>query len=110
MQATPKFGFYEIVRVQTRDPAKSHLNGEIGAVRGRTETEEHQVPFLYAVSIYSLGRTWSLFENELESTGEWAQREDHETGDSVRVRVDKKGRGTAIPPLDDERGDAGVNS
>jgi hypothetical protein len=97
MQAIPKFGFYEKVRVKTSDLAKSHLNGEVGAVLGRTETEEHPDPFLYAVSIDSLGRTWSLFESELEPTGQWAKREDYETGHRVRVRVDERGRGTKVP-------------
>jgi len=104
MQAKPRFGFYEKVRVKTSDPAKSHLNGEVGAVLGRTETEEHSDPFLYAVSIDSLGRTWSLFESELEPTGQWVKREDYETGHRVRVRVDEQGRGKIVPYDEEEMG------
>lgn len=98
MQRIPKFGFYEKVRVRGSDPAKSHLNGEVGAVLGRTDTEEHSDSFLYAVCIDSSGRTWSLFESELEPTGQWGKREDYETGYQVRIRVDERGRGTVIPP------------
>jgi len=98
MRLMPKFDFYEKVKVQTSDPLKSHLNGEIGTVLGCTETEEHQIPFLYGVLIDSLGRVWSLFENELEPTGQWGKPEDYKTGYSLRVRVDERGRGTIVPP------------
>lgn len=92
----PKFDFYEIVLVQSTDPKKSHLNGEIGTVLGLPEVDE-QPPNLYAVTIDSLGRVWSLFENELESTGQWAKREDFYDGSSVRVCVDERGRGNVAP-------------
>ena len=96
MQATPKFDFYEKVRVQSSDPEKAHLNGEIGTILGRTETDD-QKSFLYAVSIDSYRRTWALFEHELESTGQRAKREDYYDGSSVRIRVDERGRGTVVP-------------
>lgn len=96
MQATPKFGYYEKVRVRSSDTGKSHLNGEIGAVLGLTTTSD-QRSFLYAVSLDSSGRTWALFEDELESTGQWAEREDYFDGSTVRVRVDERGRGSLAP-------------
>ena len=102
MKPVPKFGFYEMVKVQTPDPKKSHLNGEIGAVLGRTDTEDHPDPYLYGVSIDSLGRVWAFFESELEPTGQWARREDYYDGSSVRVQVDERGRGTVVPTEDKE--------
>src|SRR5262249_17267278 len=99
--AIPKFDFFERVRVQTTDPAKAHLNGEMGMVLGRTQTENHPEPFLYAVTIDSCKDGWSLFENELEATGQWAQRQDYETGRRIRVHVDENGRGSIVPPEDD---------
>lgn len=98
MKAIPKFNFYEKVRVKTLDLAKFHLNGEIGVVLGRTETEEHPEPFLYGVSINSVGQVWSLFESELESTGEWASPEEYYDGSSVRVQVDEHGLGSIKNP------------
>lgn len=102
MQVKPKFDFYEKVRICTSDPAKSHLKGEIGAVLGRTETEDHPAPFLYGVCIDSLGRVWSFFENELAPTNQWAKREDYYDGSSVRVRVDERGRGEVVPREDEK--------
>lgn len=96
MPATPKFDFYEKVRVQSPDPSRSHLKGEVGVILGRVKTDD-QESFLYAVSIDSSGQTWSLFEYELESTGQWAKREDYYDGSSVRIHVDHRGRG-AVPP------------
>lgn len=80
MQARPKFDFYDRVLVQTSDPVKSHLNGEIGTVLGRTETEGHPEPFLYAVDLDSFNHTWCFFEDELEPTGERANPKDYFDG------------------------------
>jgi hypothetical protein len=102
MPANPKFDFYERVRVRTSNPTTSHLNGEIGTVIGRTETEDHPDPFYYAVDIDSSTVGWCFFESELESTGEWANPEDYFDGSWVRVRVDQRGRGTVVPPDDQE--------
>lgn len=96
MHATPKFDFYEKVLVQSSDPAKAHLHGEVGVILGRTETDDQKC-FLYAVLIDSSGRTWSQFEYELESIARRAKRDECYDGSSVRIRVDHRGRGTVAP-------------
>ena len=93
----PRFAFYEKVRIRTNDPAKAHLNGEVGAVIGRTETED-RTSWYYAVSLDKQHRVWCFDEHELEPTGEYARREDFFDGTLVKVRVDKQGRGTIEKP------------
>jgi len=95
MTPKPRFAYYEKVRVRTTDPAKAHLNGEVGAVLGRTDTQD-KTSWYYAVSLYTQQRSWCFFEHELEPTGEHAKREDFYDGTSMRVRVDEHGRGTIV--------------
>jgi len=101
MTPKPRFAFYEKVRVQTSDPSKAHLNGELGAIVGMTETED-KTSWYYAVDVYSQRHGWCFYEHELEPTGEYARREDFFDGTSVRVRVDERGRGTIVPPEDQD--------
>jgi hypothetical protein len=92
----PRFEFFEKVRVTATDAAKCHMNGRVGTVLGRTLTDD-ETSWLYAVSIELEENTWSLLEDELESTGEYSSRDEFYDGTSLRVRVDEKGRGTAVP-------------
>jgi hypothetical protein len=89
----PLFEFYEQVRISTTDMRKSHLNGKCGVVMGRTVTEEGD-SWYYAVDIDGQAEGWCFYEGELEATGRRFTREDFYDGSSVRVTVDKNGRGS----------------
>jgi hypothetical protein len=91
----PRFQFYEEVRVQTSDPLKSHVNGALGAVVGRTETEDN-TSWYYAVDLHQISEGWCFYENELESTGRIFNREDYYDGTSIRVQVDQQGLGKIV--------------
>ena len=90
--AEPKFQFYEYVRVVSVDPELAEINGERGAVLGRSEDEHGG--YGYAVLIDRDGICWSVEEADLEATGEVGTRADFYGDEPVRVRVDGNGRGT----------------
>ena len=91
----PRYAFYEKVRVQSLDRKAASVNGQLGAVLGRVTTDKGE--WYYTVYIYSTKESWCFFEHELLPTGEHAQREDFFDNSSVRVLVDKDGRGTIAP-------------
>ncbi len=86
----PRYEFYQEVQVRTSDPKKSHLNGRIGVVFGRTETSEN-TSWGYGVQLQD--KCWFFYEYEIQPTGRQFRREDFYDGSSVRVRVDENGRG-----------------
>ncbi len=88
----PKFQFYEYVRVVSDDPALAEVNGERGAILGRSEDEDGG--FGYAVLIGRDGICWSVDEADLQATGEFGTRADFYDDEPVRVHVDESGRGT----------------
>lgn len=98
----PMFDFYEKVRVCTQSQKCSSVNGEIGAVTGRTQCDDGQ--WYYSVHIYASGISWCFYEHELTPTGEHAAHEDFYDGSSIRVRVDKDGRCSIV-----EDDDANLN-
>jgi hypothetical protein len=87
MPPTPKFRFYEKVRI-------SSLDGELGAVLGMALGENGN--WSYGVHVYRTGRCRSCWENDLVSIGEFDRRETFYSGESVQVAVDKKGRGRTV--------------
>ena len=89
----PKFDFFEVVRIATRDDKYIAINGQLATVVGRTPTVD-QNSWIYAVSVESDAKTWSCFENQLEWTGVFRQREDCFDGSGVTVLVDPHGRGS----------------
>jgi len=91
----PRFDFYEEVRINTSDADKSHMNGLLAVVVGRTETED-RTSWYYAVDLQSQKKGWCFFERELEPTGRRFRREDFYDGSSIRVRVDEKGHGHIV--------------
>jgi hypothetical protein len=93
-ETAPRFRFYEKVRVDSQASEKAKVNGQIGAVLGRVETENGA--WYYTVYIYATETSWCFFEHELSPTGESASREDFYDGSSVRVEVDEKGRGSIV--------------
>jgi len=93
-ETVPKYGFYEKVRVDSQASEKASVNGQIGAVLGRVQTENGI--WYYTIYIYVTETSWCFFEHELSPTGEQASREDFYDGSSVRVRVDDEGRGNIV--------------
>jgi hypothetical protein len=90
----PKFDFYEKVRITSSLPSKQEVAGEVGAVLGKAQNDNSD--WSYAVWVYRDSICWSMHEHEMESTGEFDKEETFYSGKSVRVRVDKHGRGTII--------------
>ncbi len=103
MTITPRFTFYEKVRIHSIEPAKSHLDGEFGTILGRTLTEDNKT-WLYAVWLDSEQMTWSFNESELEGTGEYGQREDLYDGSKLRVVVDDSGEGKIVSQDEHDHG------
>ena len=90
-EAAPRYDFYEKVRVNSQMPENATVNGEIGAVLGRAQTEDGT--WYYTVNVSSSQTSWCFFEYELSPTGEQASRDDFYDGSSVRVSVDDEGKG-----------------
>ena len=83
---TPRFDFYEEVRVKKPDAEGSSLCGKIGIVMGRTLTQDN-CSWYYAVDLLSSDEGWCFYEHELETTGRKLRREDFYDGSSVQVRA-----------------------
>ena len=89
-----KFQFYERVVVLRDAP---EIFGKIGSVLGRAQADDGT--WLYAVFVAGPNEAWDVAESDLESTGIVDKREDFYSGQSVRVRVGKSGRGTMIKAI-----------
>lgn len=98
--ADPIFDFYEEVRIKSLDQAKSHLNGQIGVILGRTPRNDAS-SHSYGVALNNGKEAWCFFEDELESTGRIFRREDFYDGTVVKVHVDEHGRATLARPEGD---------
>lgn len=93
-----KFALYEVVRVRelprTISDGTASLEGVIlGVSMGDSSTDVS-----YSVFLDELQEAWFLDEKELESTGRFTRREDHYSGESIRVT--RKGRPSSQPPGD----------
>lgn len=86
MKNTPKFSFYERVRI-----AAGNRTPLVGFVMGRCEDDEHN--WHYSVQLEGKTTNTMFRESELESTGEVGSREDFYDGNSLRVRVNDSGEG-----------------
>ena len=100
MSTRPRFEFFEVVRVQTSTPESSlrQVNGKLGVVSGRACTDDGR--WSYGVFIYDDEVCWSVWEEELVSTGSFEDPHIRSTGESVRVAVDDDGYGYLV---DDQR-------
>ena len=94
MTSRPKFEFYEKVRIISTTPRAKEVFGEIAAVLGRAANEQGR--YYYAVFVYRDQICWEFKEEELEATGEFDTRDSFYSGESVRVKVDEKGRGRLV--------------
>jgi hypothetical protein len=81
---TPKYQFYEIVRVG-KHCRHRQLIGREGAILGMSQNE--QGIWGYAVALQPSGECWDLVEDNLESTGRMERRETFYDGTSVTVTV-----------------------
>ena len=57
MNGESRFDWYEKVRVVSARPAMASINGELGAILGKTETDDGR--WLYGVHIYAEKVVWS---------------------------------------------------
>lgn len=89
-----RFNFYEVVVVNIScDYNTEKLIGEEGVILGMSQDEDNG-QWSYAVSMSSTGAVWSLYEQQLATTGKYCNRADIYSGESVKVIVDQNtGRG-----------------
>lgn len=93
-KSTPKFDFYEKVRIVSTDGL---LNGQLGAVLGQSQDDDGL--WHYGVHVYSQKIGFFFSEKELTVTGEFSERQefyDDSPDSSVRVHVDEEGKGHII--------------
>ena len=84
--------FYEKVRVL--DSAEDvEIRGKYGWVLGVSADDEAQLILDYQVHFDEVETGYGIPPDDLEGTGEIAPREKFYSGESIRVRVDDKGRG-----------------
>tara|TARA_R110002110_G_scaffold415856_1_gene658399 strand:- start:42656 stop:42925 length:270 start_codon:yes stop_codon:yes gene_type:complete len=83
-----KFEFYERVKIITKNPSLSKLNGAHGTIVGKSEYGDSQ--WYYGVSVDLDDEGWCFEEHELESLGEFAKESDYKTGESIKVSSDGK--------------------
>ena len=98
-----KFNFYEIVKVVSLKATLRKVNGKVGVITGKSQSEEDPAVFAYAVTILSEGGLpndgWFIFEEDLQPTGKKADPKDFLTGESMKVEVDPNtGHGRIIDP------------
>jgi hypothetical protein len=87
--ATP-FQFYEQVRVLAGRKSHAAIVGKLGIIAGRDQGDDGR--WTYAVAVEG-DDTWSIDGRYLEPTGRVFTRDALYSGESVKVRVDAKGRG-----------------
>jgi hypothetical protein len=90
-----KFSFYEIVRIniptEKIDSKSKKINYKLGVVRGKSFDDKG---WYYGVFIGDVQEVWSFDEDELESTGKFADPNAHLSGENIRVVVNEKGEGS----------------
>ena len=89
-----KFNFFERVKIYPKSKNAAHLYDTSGTVLGKAQNEDKS--WGYAVSCDKDTDGWDFSENELESLGTFAKREDYYSGESIRVGVTKEGEGYII--------------
>ena len=83
-----KFEFFEVVKITSKPEGYEHLQGKEGPVVGKAECDDGR--WTYSVSLAELGENFSLYEDELSSTGKFVKREDIYDGFSIKVSVDPR--------------------
>jgi len=95
MDVTPRYEFFEKVRIDSAEPKNVSLHGQLGVVLGRTETED-RTTWYYAVHLCEQNEVCCFLERELQTTGQFADRREFYDGRIVRVQVDELGRGNIV--------------
>jgi hypothetical protein len=91
--SSPKFQFYEVVRVLPICADLAEIHGETGMILGLSEHGDPE--YEYGVFIESNGYLWSVPESNLESTAVIKQRADfYDDTKVIHVQVDSQGCGT----------------
>lgn len=80
-----RFEWYEKVRVNSDDPARAQINGELGVVLGKAQADDGS--WTYGVHVYRTQIVWSCCEDELTATGEFDRRDSFYNDDSIRVSL-----------------------
>ncbi len=83
-----KFDFYEVVKVTAKELTK--IFGREAVVLAKSQNDDGK--WGYGISVEQLGG-WDVDEDQIESLGRFVKREDIYTGESVKVCVDKNGKG-----------------
>jgi len=78
----PSYAFYEKVIVKTNDDALKDINGKIGAVLGRAESEEC---WFYSVYLYDIEMCYCLRDVDLSPTGEFDDQSSFLDGTKIGV-------------------------
>lgn len=76
--AESHFDWYEQVQVTSADPAKGEINGKLGAILGKAQSEDGR--WTYGVYIYDQKIIWSCENGELSPTGNFDRRESFYSG------------------------------
>jgi uncharacterized protein YutE (UPF0331/DUF86 family) len=79
-----KFEFYEIVKINTKDPARSIKNDYIGYIAGKS-TGDNTIE--YAVCLFDDDMVYCFNEMDLESTGQFFEEENLAPRTKIRVQV-----------------------
>lgn len=91
----PKFDFFQEVTIRSLYPETAHIDGCLGVVVGRTETEDGS-SWYYAIYIYPDSVGWCAYEDELLATGKHVDPKNVYDGSSIRVAVDRDGSGDIV--------------
>ena len=86
-----KYEFYEIVKVISKKGKLKKIYGIEAPIRGMSEEDGR---WGYAIALPNA--TWSVEEEDIKSTGKFADPNDYKPVDTVHVRVLSDGSGEII--------------
>jgi hypothetical protein len=91
-----KIAPYREVRVAKPHPEKVQYLNALGAVFGYSEDEEDGRLLAYGVFLFGPDIVVMFRPDEVEETGKAYTHGDFYSGETIRVRVDKNGRGEIV--------------
>ena len=97
-----KFNFYDIVQSSIEKKKNlAKINGRLGVIRGKSQSEEDTSLFAYAVDVLNdlneVEDGWFIFEEDLIATGKKADPNKFSAGETARVRINPKtGKGEIV--------------
>lgn len=87
-----KYEFYEVVKVISSKPSLQKIRGVEAYIIGKAEEDDGS--WGYAIALPD--KAWSVRENDIETTGRFADPDNYKPVDTVRVRVLPDGSGKII--------------